>query len=274
MHSYDRLSVVVSLVLLGMVIALVTSAPVRLVTVYVFGSPLSVALSPQWIVGLILVGLTMAGTDYVLREHPRYRSTWTRHTFLFWILPVAVTITGILIAPRLAAWHPLLWIAGLLLTGFGLASVIVAEYRALSGDVQLTIPAQVYLNLVAYLVALLAFTAVYGSRTRSLLSGPAISLLAAVLSLGLLRTEVEHVSKTWAYSLTIGLVLGEITWVLNYWRISGLAGGAFLVVFFYLTTGLAQLDLWGRLNKRTVAEYAGVALLALLFLLARAVPFS
>lgn len=274
MQSYERLSMVVSLILLGMVISFVASAPARLVTIYIFGSPLSFSLSFGGVIGLILVGLTVAGSDYVLREHPRYRSVWTRHTFLFWIPPTAVTITGMLIAPRLAAWHPLLWVGGVLLTGFVLASVIGAEYRTLSGDPRLTIPAQLYLNLVVYVIALLAFTAVYGSRTRTLISGPATLVLATVLALGLLRTEVEQVAKTWAYSLVIGLVLGEITWVLNYWPISGLMGGAFLVVFFYLGTGLAQVELRGQLNRRTLAEYAGVAVAALLVIFGRIVLFS
>ncbi|MDQ7029161.1 MAG: hypothetical protein Q9O62_04970 [Ardenticatenia bacterium] len=88
----------------------------------------------------------------------------------------------------------------------------------------------------------------------------------------MLRTEVEQVRKTWAYSAIIGLLLGELIWVLNYWRISGLMGGTLLMVGFYFLTGLAQLELRGRLSRRLVAEYAGVALLALLFLLSRAWP--
>ncbi len=274
MRNYERLSIVVSLVLLGMVISLITSAPTRLFTFYIFDTPLTLALSTQWVIGVLLVGLSMMGTDYVLREHPRYRATWMRHTFLFWIVPAAVTSTGALIVPRLLALHPLLWIGTMLLTGFGLASVIVAEYHTLSGQARHVIPAQLYLNVVTYVVALLVFTTVYGSRTRSLISGPTVVLFATLFSLALLRTEVEQIAKTWAYSAVIGLLLGELTWVLNYWRISGLAGGVLLMVGFYFLTGLAQLELRGRLNRRLVAEYAGVALLALLFLLSRASPLS
>ena len=54
--------------------------------------------------------------------------------------------------------------------------------------------------------------------------------------------------------------MGQITWALNYWTVSPVAGGAFLLLVFYFVTGVSREHLWGRLTRRTVFEYATVAL--------------
>ena len=42
------------------------------------------------------------------------------------------------------------------------------------------------------------------------------------------------------YGGIVGLVLGEVTWALNYWVLPGLTGGLLLLLIFYLLIGIAQ----------------------------------
>ena len=57
-------------------------------------------------------------------------------------------------------------------------------------------------------------------------------------------------------------MLGEITWVLNYWRATGWTGGAALLIFFYLIAGLILNQLRGGVSSRDLAEYGGVSAVA------------
>lgn len=267
MKNYERLSVVVSLVLLGLVVTLLVEIPTRTLTTYVFGSPLTVPLSGERIVGLILIGMALAGADYVLREHPRYRNAGVGYASLFWILPGVVTLAAVWFVPRLAG-EPLLWLGGLLLSGFVLASVIAAEYRTIESDGSGAVRARLYLNLVAYVAALTLFTNIYGVRVRSLISGPATIIVATVLALALLRIEQRALVKTWVYSVVIGLVLGQVIWALNYWHLSALAGGVLMLLVFYFCTGVAQQELLGRYSRRVLVEYIGVTAVSLIVLIA------
>ena len=46
------------------------------------------------------------------------------------------------------------------------------------------------------------------------------------------------------YGAIVGLLLGQITWALNYWPLlPGLTGGLLLLLSFYLTVGIAQQGL-------------------------------
>lgn len=265
MKEYERLSVVVSLVLLGLVTTLIVEVPKRTVTTYVLGSPLSVPISGQRVVGLLIVGMAIAGTDYALREHPRYRNAGLRYSLLFWIVPGIVTLAAVWLIPRLLT-QPLLWLAGLLLTGFTLASVIAAEQRTIAPDTPGAVRARLYLNLITYAAALAMFTNIYGTRVRSLVSGPATIMVATVLALALLRIKPGALRRTWVYSVVIGLILGQTLWALNYWRVSALGGGLLLLLVFYFCTGIAQQELLGRYSRRVLLEYLGITAVSLLIL--------
>jgi hypothetical protein len=68
------------------------------------------------------------------------------------------------------------------------------------------------------------------------------------------------------YSLIIGLVLGQVTWALNYWLLPGLTGGLLLLLIFYLLVGVAQQGLQDRLNRRVLLEFAIFGVVALLLI--------
>jgi hypothetical protein len=54
-----------------------------------------------------------------------------------------------------------------------------------------------------------------------------------------------------------------VTWPLNYWVISGMFGGAFLLFVFYALVNPARLQVQGRLTWRAALEYIGVGLLGI-----------
>ncbi len=77
------------------------------------------------------------------------------------------------------------------------------------------------------------------------------------------RGTESNVQRTWLYAAVVGIVMGQITWALNYWVISGLAGGLFLLIAFYILCGIVQNHFLGKLNLRLAAEFGVVGIVGL-----------
>ena len=96
-------------------------------------------------------------------------------------------------------------------------------------------------------------------------------LTATLLATEILRTSTTRTNRVLISGAVVGLLLGEITWALNYWPLlPGLTGGLLLLLSFYLSVGIAQQSLQNRLTRRVVMEFGlfGVLALALIILFA------
>lgn len=263
----ERLGTLLSLVLLGLLSSLLVPLPARQITLEVLGSPLAINFSGAVQLIVVLGALVCAGIDLALRTHPHLatRSIW--YTSTFWPLPVLVATGGLAAthAVNSRGWQVLLTAA----TGVALVEVALAQYRTVGGQAS-SRRAMLWLKISVYLLALALLIALFGARLRSLLSASGVLLLCTGLSLELYRHAEERAGRIWLYALLTGLVMGELTWGLNYTRFSGRAGGALLLLAFYLLSGLVQQHLWARLTRRVILEYAavglaGLAVLALTF---------
>ena len=65
------------------------------------------------------------------------------------------------------------------------------------------------------------------------------------------------------YAVVGALIVGQATWVINYWSATGWTGGAFLLAVFYLVAGLSAAQLRDRVQAFDVVEFGGVALVAI-----------
>ncbi len=274
MSYSSRLSLLVSLILLGLVFASFIGLPVRTFQFVVLGSPLSISLSTSTLVSALLVALTWVGTDSIMRSHPKLaRARSGRrvagesgYMFTFWTLPSLVTVAAAAVVPPLFT-DKALWLVGLGLTYVSLALVLMAEYHVVDPADPLHGRSRVALNLFTYAAAFVLYAAIYATRTRSLLSSTAVLVVTIPLALELLRGTEEAMPRAWTYVLVIGLIMGQVTWALNYWGMSGLLGGVWLLLIFYVSTGLVQQHLLGRLSRRVALEYGVVALVALVLVL-------
>ncbi len=266
MENYDRLSILVSLVLLGLVLTFIIRLPTRVVEAMVFGSPVTVTISTRVVMVLLLSALTAVGTEYIMRAHPTFdQDRVTGYSFLFWVLPTFVTLVAASFTPLLVP-NLFIWLGGLALTAIMLSAVIVAEYRTINNKDSAYTTARLFLNLVTYISAFILFTAIYGAKLRSVLSASAVLLVSSLLSLALLRAEQETTPLTWTYAAICGLILGEATWALNYWGVGGLAGGGLLVLMFYFLAGITQHHLLNRLNRTVLIEFSLVGLIGVVVL--------
>jgi hypothetical protein len=264
-ETYDRVSVTVGFLLLGLVVFLLPDLPSRTFAFSALGSPLTVQLSKQWLRALLAAGLAVAGTHSVVSAHPRVRSGPRLLRFTAWIVPGAFGF----LAPFLLSLAPNLgyWLGGLALLAVLVGSVILLEYYTADPGATDVAVANLALNLLTYVAALAAFALIYQSRARSLLSATATAAASALLGLSLLQRKARSFSRTALYAALIGLVMGQCTWALNYWRVRTLTGGVLLLLFFYVTVGLTQQHLEGSFTRRVLIEFLAVAAIGVWLLL-------
>jgi hypothetical protein len=245
--TYERLFLPVSLALVGLAFSLIVQPPWF------------------WLVVAAVVAVVCIGTDSLVRAHPKHYLHDLSHSLLFWILPALVALGAALFLRLFGGGLPV--VGGLALAAVVLTLVMLAEYLSVDPREPSFAVARLALNLATYLAAFALFTAIYATKERSLYTATTITLVSTLLALELYRSAEAPPRRTWLYALVTGLMVGEVTWGLNYWPIGGLAGGVILLLLFYGISGLVQQYLFGRLTPRVVAEFglvgaAGILILA------------
>lgn len=261
----ERASVLATLVVLGLILAAFLEFPTWSYDLTVLGSPLTINITQTALMSLLLVGITCAGTDTIVRSHPRARRMEARYSFVTWALPALTVLLATVLLPR-APTH-LYRLVGYGLTGLLLILVISAEYYTVDPTDTLYLTARLSLNAWAYLLALVTFVLIYSAKARSLVSATGVMVVSTLLALEFLRSAGRSFGRTALYALIAGLSTAEVIWAMNYWRVRGLTGGLILLLGFYVATGLASQQLQGRLTRRVLVEYGLVALLGLAVLL-------
>ncbi len=260
MPDNNRLSALVSLVLLGIAILFFVEVPTRAFTFMVLGSSLSFTFPGPWLVTGLLMALVWAGVDSILRSHPQMQRAEFWQLLPFGALPSLLTGASVLLLYLVPDRN--LWLAGLGMMGFLIYLVISGEYRLANPHLPGSGLIRLGLRLLTYLVALILYAMIYNAKVRSLQSATTVLLVSLILSLELLQGE-EMRGRIWLYSSAIGLLMGEATWALNYWRVGGLTGGLLLLLHLHIMTGLARQSLTRRLTRGIILEFAAVALVVL-----------
>ncbi len=263
----DRISIASWPLVLGLGLSLFLVLPTIEFSFVAFRSPVTIPLTGTFVAALFLSILAASGAESVVTAHPRFLTAERRSggkTWPFWALPMALTNILAVLLPR--APTPLIQVLGLLIV----SGLLILAFFALYYTVEPGQPgfrrARLALNILTYGSALVLFLFVYQARTRSLVSGSLVALTSILLAIELLRTSTNRTSTVIAYGMIVGLILGQVTWALNYWPLPDLTGGLLLLLIFYLLVGIAQHGLQGRLTRRVLVEFAIFAVVALLLI--------
>jgi hypothetical protein len=265
MPRTDRLGITVSLVVTGLLLAIVAPLPSYEVPLLVLGSDLTLRFSGSVQLAILTVGLVWTGVDAIMRTHPLNRGRSLPYRFTFLVLPTVLALAGLAVLTSLPWWG--YQIAVILGTAAALTVAIVCAYRTIDPLDPRHRTARLLLNAFVYATALVALGAIYASRARSVLSATGVLGTTAILALELLRVEGNQTARTWLYAAITGIVMAELTWALNYCAIDARVGSTTLLLAFYAVTGLAQQHLWGRLTRHVVIEYGAVCLAGLLLVM-------
>ncbi len=117
-------------------------------------------------------------------------------------------------------------------------------------------PFRLWHSVAVYLLGLALFTVIFGTRERSLFTATGTGAGSALLWAALRAGHQPAGRSGWVYYLVIFLVMGELTWALNYWPISTVAGGGTLMLAFFGLTQLAGAHLTHTLDRRQGLELA------------------
>lgn len=94
-----------------------------------------------------------------------------------------------------------------------------------------------------------------------------ISILLCFQSLWQYAVESESMKYVGAFSVTIGIMLGELAIFLSFWPVTAAIYAIFLTGIFYTYSGLLHAWMERRLFKGILWEYAWVGVLSMLFLI-------
>jgi len=262
MPRADRLGITVSLVVVGLLLSILVTFPSRELSFWVFGSELSLTFSGPVQLGIIMVGLVAAGVDALVRTHPNMHDRSLAYTATFWVLSCVIVLAAQFLLRDLNIIAVQLILVGLV--GITLTVVIGAQYLTIEPSDWRFRNARLVLNVVVYVTALFLFVTVYASRVRSIVSATGILIVSGMLALDLFRIPPNRASRIWLYAGLVALTMSQLTWGLNYVRIDARVGGAFLLLVFYLLTGIIQQYLWRRLTPRILMEYSVVGLVGMI----------
>lgn len=261
----DRISVVTWILVFGFGLSLLIKLPTTVVSFRALGSPTTLEFSATTLTAMALAAVAAAGTESIIRLHPLRHANRLGFTWTFWALPAAISIITVVLLPQVPT--QLLQVVVMLIAGALLALAFFGLYATVEPGQVGYRRARLWLDALAYGSALLLFLFIYQSRTRSLLSGTIVSLTSILLAIEVLRQSTDRMRLVLVYSVVVGLILGEITWALNYWPLlPGLTGGLLLLLSFYLAVGIALQGLQGRLTKRVLAEFAFFGIVALILI--------
>ncbi len=221
---------------------------------------LAVEPTENWIL-LLLCALTAFGADNVVRTRPGAHFQRLDDTALFLFVPVLFTLSAGLFFEDAVSGH---WtIAVGLLSAIPYGLILWAEY----GSVDRVSPRyhlhRGILNAATYIIAVGFFSTMYDFDLSLLSAAFATGVVSLLLGIEILREEALDTTRTLIYALAIGVLLAEAAWAAHFLPLDGSGAAVFLLLAFYLMSGLMHNYLADRLSMRRASEFSAVALCGL-----------
>jgi len=236
-----------------------------LAVVLALGMVAYLAIEPtqDWLL-LLLAGLAAIATDSVVRHHPLAEFHGADETALYLFAPVLFTLgLGLFLEDVVGGYETV---------GIGLLSVIPfwailrAEYESLDRRAPSYQTTRLVLNIATYVVAFLFFATIYDFQLNLVTSSFAAGIVSVLLAIEVLRERGLDTARTILYAVAVGGLIAEATWTTHFLPLEESAAAVFLLLTFYLTTGLMHNYLGNKLNRQTAAEFSGVGAIGIVII--------
>jgi hypothetical protein len=235
-----------------------------LVSAYGVGLLLFLAIepTPAWIL-LVLTGMVAVGADGILRDHPLARGerdiAWTA-PLLF--LPTLMALASGLFLEDIVDGY--LTVPGTLVAALLLGAVLYADYISVDGDDPAYPGARFVLNIGTYLTGFAFFAVVYSYDVALVPSALALGLVSLLLSVEVLREAEADPVRALVFAGIVGLIVSQARWALYFLPLESYLAGVFLLLVFYMVSGLVQHHLTDDLDGPVILEFATIALVGVL----------
>ena len=234
-----------------------------LVVLYAVGLLLFLAVEPTepWIL-MVLTALIALGTDGILRTHPRAvleeDIAWTA-PLLF--LPTLMCLgVGLFLEDALTGYWVIL---GVLVAAVLMALVLYAEYVTILPFGSGFAGARFLLNLGTFLTAFAFFAVVYSFDVGLVSAALTAGLISLLLSVEVLRESEADPVRALVYAGAIGVIVAQARWALYFLPLESYLAAVFLLLVFYLASGLVQHHLNDDLSPPVISEFAAITLLGI-----------
>jgi hypothetical protein len=234
---------------------------VLLVLIYAAGLTLFLAVEPTRPLILMIVTLAVAlGTDGLLRTHPQALGEedigWTA-PLLF--LPTLLALgSGLFLEDTLSGY----WVLpGVVIAAGLMGAILYSEYISVDPFHSNYSTARFILNLGTFLTAFAFFAVVYSFDVALLPAALIVGLISLLLSVEVLRESEADPVRALVYAAAIGVIVGQARWALYFLPLDSYLAGVFLLLVFYLTSGLVQHHLNDDLRPPVVTEFALISVL-------------
>jgi hypothetical protein len=235
-----------------------------LVVVYAVGLALFLATEPTrpWIL-LMVTGLVALGTDGILRAHPasieQEDAAWTA-PLLF--LPTLMALSaGLFLEDALTGY----WVVPGVLTAAGLmAAVLYAEYISVETYSPNYAGARFVLNLGTFLTAFGFYAVVYSFDVELVPAALTVGIVSLLLAVEVFRESETDPIRALVFAAAIGIVVAQARWALYFLPLESYLAGVFLLLVFYLTSGLIQHHLSDDLRPPVIAEFSLITVLGVM----------
>lgn len=227
------MSVLIAAILMAYALAHFVNLPVWEYSVQLPGLFISLEVNLQMLVSLLVAGLTAAGAEWLLRDHPSIQKK--RATIEHWLLP---GLTALVISLPLIQVQPgIAWWLGLIIAGVLLSIVLIAEYIVVDPNDVRQPPAAATLSAISYTLLLILFVALRITELRLVYILPVVFFSVFLVSL---RTLNLRLHQYWAYieSAVIALIIVQWAAALHYIPISPVSYGLILFAPAYAITSL------------------------------------
>jgi uncharacterized protein DUF5656 len=229
-----------------------------LCVIFAAGLALFVSIDPvrPWIL-LALTAIMALGADGIIRSHPGgdFRTIGDTSPYLF--VPVLFTLSAGLFLQDvvLSYWAVPAVLGAAVLMGFALS----AEYASVAPDLSGGAMAHFMLNVITYLTAFGFYAVVYGFDVDLAPAVLAVGLVSMLLSIEVFREAEADPIRALVFAAVIGVIAGEARWVLYFIPLDGILAGIFILLVFYLTTGVISHYLTDHLDRMVLLEFAMVS---------------
>lgn len=216
----NRLSIVVSTILLAYTLTHFVSIPSQDLEVTLFGIFFNLRINYSTLVAILVAGLTASGSAWLLQDHPAREET--ENTIIHWLLP-SLTSLVLMLAVNQLPFNATWWIASAA-SGIGLILVLIAEYVVLNPSNRFFIPAEMGITALSIVLFLILAISLHASETRLFYRVPVLSAAALLVYL-----RVIHLRQAGLWAINQGsvpfLLIGEIAAGLHYLPLGSIGFG-------------------------------------------------
>jgi hypothetical protein len=221
---------------------------------------LAVEPTQPWVL-LLITGVVALGTDGIIRSHPQadFEDVFDTAPYLF--VPTLLALSaGLFLEDTVVGYWTLL---ATIVTAVVMGATVYGEYISVDAEAPVYPTARFVVNVATYLTAFGLYAAVYSFDVALIPAALAVGATTILLAAEVLREGEPGLERMVVLAAAIGLIVAEARWTLYFLPLEGFLAAVFLLLVFYLSTGLTHHYVTGNLSRSVALEFVTVALAGL-----------